>query len=124
MTPIINPWIFYFAEIFNNIHLVFGVLSIVFLIVVIVLTITTAVMSVDDFGLYDHEIEVSKTYLKIFVILLLISSPFAILSPSKETVYKMTIASYITEENYVKGKEEVKEIIDYIAEKIDDAEGE
>ena len=53
----------------------------------------------------------------LFSILLLIVIPFI---PSKETCYKMMVASQITDTNIQKAEDVIKDSVDYIFEKINE----
>ena len=45
---------------------------------------------------------------------------FSILLPSKETCYKMMVASQITDTNIQKAEDVIKDSVDYIFEKINE----
>ena len=65
-----------------------------------------------------------KRGMRISLVLLIISAILTVATPSKDGVTKMMIASVITEENVEATKEDVKEIVDYITEKIVETKGE
>lgn len=114
MTPIINPWIFYLADTLETLK-----------IVAVFITGATGLGTLIMYGLAledSFDEEEFKNYIKKIkkcFIVFIISLIFAIFLPMQDTVYKMLIANYITEDTLAKGKEEAKEIVDYIAEKMD-----
>ena len=108
--PIFNPIWFYLIEIFDR----FGM---AFIIVGLTVFCVTGVVSFCCF--MDEEPETAKKIMKLAVI----SVVFAIiggLTPSKETCYKMIVASYITPNNINTVKGEATDLIDYIVDKIDE----
>ena len=94
-----------------------------FILVVIALAIVIMFITlrIDDLGLNEkEEMKSAKRTRKIvifFSILLLIVIP---LIPSKETCYKMMVASQITDTNIQKAEDVIKNSVDYIFEKINE----
>lgn len=127
MKPIINPWIFYFADVANAMVFVFMFTGIVFFVYAFYKFTTLeedeCIMNLDYFyTLKEKDKDAKKKNWHIIKRYVLIGCAFIILStltPTEKTIYRMAIASYITEDNLSKGKEEAKELIDYIVEKID-----
>ena len=122
MTYIINPWFFYFASLLDG----FGILISIVLFLAIVGTVGFSIWwvmeaYVSDFFVHDDNeppfAKFCKKMIKASVIATIISAVLMVVVPSEETVNKMMISSFITEENVEKTKEEAKEIVDYIAEK-------
>lgn len=116
MKPIINPWLFYIVDCLEGLKMV-CILSVPVLVVVIgFLTVT-----IDDFGRGEEkELKSARRTRKIvilFSIFLLIVIPFI---PSKETCYKMMVASQITDNNIQKAEDTIKNSVDYIFEKINE----
>lgn len=67
----------------------------------------------------EEEKAVKKYYFKsiiVFIILCLIQ----IAIPNKETCTQMLVASYVTEENVAAAQDNLKEVIDYIFEKVNE----
>lgn len=116
MKPIINPWMFYLVECLDCLKMlcIFAVPLLVFVIGYITFTI-------DDLGRGEEkELKSARRTRKIviiFSILLLIVIPFI---PSKETCYKMIVASQITDNNIQKAEDVIKNSVDYIFEKINE----
>lgn len=115
MQPIINPWIFYWAEVCETVKTASGVFAVFCVGLTILLII----------GIYDED---DKHHMFKFIICSIVGIVFFALIytfiPSEKTIYKMTVASYLTEDNVARGKEEIKELVDYIADKIEDAKSE
>ena len=115
MTPIINPWLFYLVDTLD-------VLQVMFILVVIALAIVIMFITlrIDDLGWDEKEkMKSARRTRKIvifFSILLLVAIP---LIPSKDTCYKMMVASQITDTNIQKAEDVIKDSVDYIFEKID-----
>ena len=90
MTPIINPWFFYFLSFADA----FKIISVVAAILVPVIFIVCVIEDVDSrknvFNSHDK-----KWMFRVSVFLILL----AMLLPSKETLLTMQIASLVTEEN-------------------------
>ena len=116
MKPIINPWMFYIVDCLDGLKMlcILAVPLLVFVIGYITFTI-------DDLGLgKEKELKSARRTRKIvilFSILILIVIPFI---PSKETCYKMLIASQITDTNIQKAEDTIKNSVDYIFEKINE----
>ena len=116
MKPIINPWLFYLVDCLDGLKMlcILAVPLLVFVIGYITFTI-------DDLGLgKEKELKSARRTRKIvilFSILILIVIPFI---PSKETCYKMMVASQITDNNIQKAEDTIKNSVDYIFEKINE----
>ena len=119
MQPIINPWIFYWAEVCESIKM--G--SIIFVILGACLVVAFSMVSIFTWDENDVKPRMLKYAIcsTIAVVFFLLIFMFV---PSEKTIYKMTVASYLTEDNVAQGKEEIKELVDYIADKIEDAKSE
>ena len=115
MKPIINPWLIYFVDSLDLVQL--GCILMVIALVVAILILTGRI---DDLEYKGKELKPARRTRKIvifFSILLLIAIPFI---PSRETCYKMMIASQITNNNIQKAEDTIKESVDYIFEKINE----
>lgn len=106
---IVNPWIFYFAEICEG-------LKTLAIIVVIIALIYVLCMY-----LFYHCGETTTFWwnkkTKIIAIIGAIFMIFAIAIPSQNTCYKMIIASQVTAENLDKVEDTIERIADYVADK-------
>ena len=113
MKPIINPWMFYIVDCLDGLKTlcILAVPLLVFVIGYITFTI-------DDFGSGDgKELIRTRKIVILFSISILIVIPFI---PSKETCYKMMVASQITDNNIQKAEDTIKNSVDYIFEKINE----
>lgn len=107
MKPIINPWLFYFASVSDRLCILAVMLSIAFIVCSIIFLI--------DYGDgNDLSLKTSKK----FFICSLISISIGVLMPSKNTIYEMVVANNITPATIEKGEEEIKDVVDYIVDKI------
>ena len=114
MTPIINPWLFYLVDMIGS----FQILSIL-IVLLIIISFAIEILKYDEAMDELYKVKVIKTFKKkVIVIALLIT--FAIFLPSKDTCYKMMVASQITDNNIQKAEDTIKNSVDYIFEKINE----
>lgn len=139
--PIINPWLFYAADV------IYGI-KIAMILVSIALTITSLVylgcfaedmedsdIGYPDRGSYINRAKANIRKFKVFLVGTIISVILTILIPSKNLIYTMAISSMLTPDTieYVYettektandiingGSEIIKETIDYGIDKIDE----
>lgn len=112
MTPIINPWMFYTANIADKLFWVF----IIAMGVSLFLAICCSLCCIDCKEEEEEEyVRIARNAFKVFMI---VSIAFTFL-PSKKTCYQMMISAQVTEENVDKAKDIIKDSIDYISEKLD-----
>lgn len=118
MHYIVNPWFFYLMDVCEFLDNITKVSFIISIIGAVCLLIGYVSVQIDD---NDDEIgNKLKKWSKFCFIVGIISCLLAVFIPSKDTCEKMIISSLITEENIDAGKEEAKELIDYVFEKIDE----
>ena len=113
MTPIIDPMLFYWASVFD-------ILKIVCAITAILSLIGLVICFADGVEMMEFK-EIKKLMID-FSIALLIGLLGFIFIPSKRTIYQMIVFQNINEDNLGKCKEDVKEIIDYTIEKLDEVD--
>ena len=116
MKPIINPWLFYIVDCLEGLKMVCICAVIVLVVVIGFITVTIYDLWPDQ----EEEVKSAKRTRKIvifFSIFLLIVIPFI---PSKETCYKMMVASQITDNNIQTAEDVIKDSVDYIFEKINE----
>ena len=114
MKPIINPWMFYLVDMIGS----FQILSIL-IVLLIIISFAIEILKYDEAMDELDKVKVIKTLKKkVIVIALLIT--FAIFLPSKDTCYKMMVASQITDTNIQKAEDVIKDSVDYIFEKINE----
>ena len=116
MKPIINPWLFYIVDLLDGLKTLC-----IIAVPVLVIVIGYLAVRIDDLGRGEEKelksaIRTRKIVI-LFSILLLIVIPFI---PSKETCYKMMVASQITDTNIQKAEDTIKNSVDYIFEKINE----
>ena len=113
MKPIINPWLFYLVDCLEGLKMVC-----ICAVPVLVVVIGYITFTIDDLGRGDgKELIRTRKIVIIFSISILIVIPFI---PSKETCYKMMVASQITDNNIQKAEDVIKDSVDYIFEKINE----
>lgn len=98
MTYIINPWMFYLISLSDTLKWTTGILAIIAFIGAAIL--------------HDE----GNKHVKKCLIVGCISLVICLFLPSKDTCYKMLIASQVTTENIENAKETVKDVADYIIE--------
>ena len=129
--PIINPWFLYLADVLDGLKILSWTVVAIACVYVIVCLASVAVnrdLDDDDFKKWCYN-------LKKAILPTVVSIVFAIIMPSKDTLYKMAIAEALTPDNIkmaydVTGKtandilnggsEFIKDIMDYGVEKIDE----
>ena len=117
MKPIISPWVIYLAGVGDTIRCIaLGVAVIA--VIASIMGIATELEAKEI--LDDEEHEVAMKWIKGGVIALIISLVLLIFIPSKETIYTMLIADNITMSTIENGKDDVKEMIDYIVDKVEE----
>ena len=116
MKPTINPWLFYIVDLLDGLKTLC-----IIAVPVLVIVIGYLAVRIDDLGRGEEkELKSARRTRKIvilFSILLLIVIPFI---PSKETCYKMMVASQITDNNIQTAEDTIKKSVDYIFEKINE----
>lgn len=92
--PIVNPMYLYLIEVLHNLdainNLVFGALAVVVLLI-------CTMYFIDEYA--REEIEKNKVIVKRFFIAFVVSLLITLLVPTKDAMYKMLIASYVTTDN-------------------------
>lgn len=111
MQPIIDPKIFYFIHLFENIRLL-SFITIAFLSVALVLILADCCLQEDikQLKIFIHN---KKT-----ILILIISILLLLFIPSKDTMITMLISQNITIDNINSVKGQVFEIVDYIVKNL------
>lgn len=118
--PIVSPWIFYLINLLSNISNLCSILTFVLSLVFSGLILYQWITRLD----LDDEIwESFIKWLKRTAIILVISILGLTFIPTKETMYQMLVANYVTDKNIETATDVIKDSVDYIFEKIE-AEGE
>lgn len=140
-TPIISPWLIYLINFMPNLTYILFIIGSIFLVIggyaLWVCYDQEYLSDIERFERYKHEDIVTEYELKkldyckkeynkqkkriiicsIFTILFYI---LAILVPSASTCYQMLIAHYVTYENVDYAGEQIKDITDYVFDKIEE----
>lgn len=106
---IINPAWFYWVDVVSNISGFLGVSGVLCLIV-------TGVGFTITFWQDDEEMARAAKFFKKVIPAFALAVILAILLPTKEAMYQMMIAKYVTAENLNVSVEAIKSAVDYIVE--------
>ena len=115
---VISPWIFYVIELLGNLNFAAGTACFTS---GILLVVALVIYAMESGSCYPSEslLKGYKKISKISIIPLIISSVMCIAIPSKDTMYKMLVAKYVTYENIDKAADTIKDGVDYIFDKLD-----
>ena len=116
---IVDTKYFYWIEVAGTIKTI-GFALIIFGSISLIMSIAVLVVLEDTDDEFYKKV---KLIAKSIGVLIIISTSLVIFIPSQKTAEKMLIAKYVTYENVEAGKEEVKELVDYIFEKLNGEEG-
>lgn len=125
MTYYINPIWFYLMNLADGVKLLLCIAG----VLATILTILISIFFYFDMGCLDitDMDDDDKIWMKKFkkiLIVGIITLFIGILVPSKETCIEMAVASQVTHENVSATKEEIYEIIDYVADNVNKTEKE
>ncbi len=110
MKPIINPWLFYIADIADKL----------FWILLFMIGVSSMVSLIFLINFADVKSDENlKNFKRAFIVFLTAVTAFTFI-PKEDTIYKMMIASQVTEENIQKAEDVIKDSVDYIFEKINE----
>lgn len=112
MNSIINPWVFYWIDIFNAVD------AVAFLC-----AIATTLGTLCFGGMASNNYDTRKRsnaikWAKRFAVGLVISIALGVLTPSEDTCYKMLAAKMFTQDNINNATEYVTDVIDYAVNKV------
>lgn len=122
MKPVVNPWIFYFAKVSDNIRFLAS-----FALFILSVSSVVSLFAYAYFKSSDGYDEVSNediknltsVFKKISLSMVVFSAAY-IFVPSRETYYQMIISSQVTTENVQNVEDVIKDSVDYIIEKMND----
>lgn len=118
--PIINPIFIYLIELCSNLGFLTIMFSIILLFTSIVLIATFLHWKYDEYNTPDEEdVKERLSLLKKFVIVTGVCIGLSVFVPSEDTMYKMFVSSYITQENLNTAGETITDAVDYIFEKVE-----
>ena len=118
MKPIINPWLIYLIDLFDNLKGLFSIALILLGCAAVILSIICFFSSM-DYEQDEGPIVTCKKYLKKSVIWLCVSSLLFTVTPSKDTMYTMIVLDNVTTDNIQAIGKTGKDVIDYITDQID-----
>lgn len=118
MKPIINPWLIYLINLFDNLNVLLSAVLFLLGCVVVTLLIIWFFRSM-DYEQNDDSIIACKKYLKKSVIWLCVSGLLFTAIPSKDTMYTMLVLENVTTDNIQAIGKTGKDTIDYIVNQID-----
>ena len=120
MEPIIDPKLFYLCDVCETLDVVLCV----FLFAGVISLIAHVIIYYDSTfyndGVFDGDIKKFMRGIYITVIVMVISLLGVIFIPSKKTIYQMIVFDNITENSIQAGKDDIKELIDYTVDKIEE----
>ena len=124
MKPVVNPWIFYFAKVSDNIRLlassalfIVGVSSVVSLFAYAYFKSEEGYEEGYD-EVSDEDIKNLTSVFKKIGLSIIVFFTLFVFTPDKETCYQMIISSQVTTENIQNVEEVIKDSVDYIIEKM------
>lgn len=119
----INPVWFYLIGVVDDLKGV-GIVVCVISVFIGLISIFPIAMNYDVLD-FKHLDDGNKLLIKVFkacAITIVITGILAVFTPSSETCEKMLISSVVTHENVESTKEDAKEFVDYLFEKIEELE--
>lgn len=118
MEPIINPWVFYLIDVVDSLKNVLWCVGGIFFCTLIVYFI--GYMSLDDYrGDDEKRKEKCVKYATVSIGVLILVGVLQIAIPSKNTMYQMLAARYITTDNIGSAQNNVVELVGRIVQEIE-----
>lgn len=111
MSPIINPWVFYWIDVADVLRLLMWV-GVTFGSFLFVISFSQTDEGNSIWGRYERGIR------KVGIFLAAIGFVGAVFIPSEETCYKMLAANMFTQNNIDNATEYVTDVIDYAVDKV------
>lgn len=123
MNYIINPMWFYWINVADSLHVMFGAAFVILGIAEFVLAVIAAASysAGKDCGPNDPDLRRAKSMIKPIIIcgiVLAVTLVGAVFVPSKNTLIEMMVAKFTTHENAEWTVETIKSAVDYIVEAI------
>ena len=120
MNYLVNPLWIYLINVLTKVNDIASIIVFCGIIAVVFLTFSYCYDLMDGYDKEDDKIKISKTFLKKFAIITIISMIVTTIIPTEKTMYAMLVASNITEENLDTAGQTVTDMVDYIFEKIEE----
>ena len=124
--PIVNPMWFYYLQLVEQAGFICAVVTVMFGAIIICGLIFHIVTYINEYDMSFTDEEITplstriKSFIKVPMTLFIIALIIGAVIPTKETLVSMKIAEYATYENVDIATEKIKDITDYIFEKIDE----
>lgn len=118
MKPIVNPWLIYLIDLFDNLK---GLLTVALFLLGCAAVVLSIIWFFDSMD-YEQDyksIVACKKNLKKSVIWLCVSGLLFTVIPSKDTMYTMIVLDNVTTDNIQAIGKTSKDVIDYITDQID-----
>ncbi len=116
MTYYINPIWFYLIGVCEKVFALSSFIACIFGAGTIIISIGIISNKIDG---DDKMVNLLTKYVKPFTIIAVVFMILACAIPSKETCEEMMIASVVTHENVEQAKDDVKSIVDYVFDRIE-----
>lgn len=118
--PIISPWLFYWLDVIESFDKLNGIFALILLIGNSFLLFIYYILAVTDSNSYRHdkdreERKKVKLFLRKTLPLLIVTLIGVVFVPSKEAMYKMLVANYITQNNVNIAKQNMYDIVEHIS---------
>lgn len=124
--PIVNPMWFYYLQLVEKASFICAIFTFVFGVIIIAGLIFHVATYLDEYGMSFTDEEITplptriKSFIKVPMILFILALIIETVIPTKETLVSMKIAEYATYENVDIATEKIKDVTDYIFEKIEE----
>lgn len=117
MNSIINPWVFYWIGIVDNIRTLLITILIVLVIGGVIMFMCT-ISDADDYGLKNEDVAKEvKICIKVAIATFVVAVLVCVI-PDSDTCYKMLAANMFTQDNINSATEYVTDVIDYAVDKL------
>lgn len=117
MNSIINPWVFYWIGIVDNIRTLLITILIVFVIGGVIMFMCT-IGDAGDYGLKNKDVAKEvKICIKVAIATFVVAVLVCVI-PDSDTCYKMLAANMFTQDNINSATEYVTDVIDYAVDKV------
>lgn len=117
MNSIINPWVFYWIGIVDNIRTLLITILIVLVIGGVIMFMCT-ISDADDYGLKNKDVAKEvKICIKVAIATFVVAVLVCVI-PDSDTCYKMLAADMFTQDNINSATEYVTDVIDYAVDKV------
>lgn len=118
MESIINPSIFYWANVLDSLQKI-GILALIVSIVVIIIVGATILADLEWWGENEKTLRIGKKLIIIFAIVLVIAIMMMLFIPTKDTIYAMCVAEVLTPDNIDAITEKGEKGVQFICEQIE-----